>query len=140
MNALFKSYFDREDEFCTPIIDEYTTLTAFPNTQTSDLSSLKPEQLIMFGAVTALALVYGSYPGHFNPLLLMYFLNNCNLRCLHRDLVALYFPFLATTLDTWLGLGHNDHVSGPSFLTHFSTFHNIGEASSWYASLCLILT
>ncbi|KAF9068233.1 hypothetical protein BDP27DRAFT_1422122 [Rhodocollybia butyracea] len=127
MNALFKSYFDHEDEFCTALIDEHTMLTAMPNTQTSDLSPLKRKQLILYGAVSALALVYGSYPGHFNPLLLIYFLNNCNLHCLHRNLIVLYFPFLVTTLDAWLMLDPNDDVCSSQFLTHFSTFHNISE-------------
>lgn len=127
MNTLFRAYFDREDEFCSPLINEYKTLSAFPNTRSSDLSALKREKLIMFGAVTALALIYGSYPAHLNPLLLIYFLNHCQLPCLHRDLIFLYFPSLGVTLDNWLALDHMEPVVGPQFLQHFSTFHNVSE-------------
>ncbi|KAJ3886632.1 hypothetical protein GG344DRAFT_32113, partial [Lentinula edodes] len=89
LNALFDEYFaTREFEFCTPIWDAYTTLITLPQTASAHISDAKKEELTIFGAVTALALIYGHYPGHLNPLLLIYLLNDSKLQSLHRDLVT----------------------------------------------------
>ncbi|KAJ3926592.1 MAG: hypothetical protein NXY57DRAFT_966362 [Lentinula lateritia] len=62
---VFRQFFEeRESEFCTPLYEGYTTLQA-ANVQ---ISSSKHEELVLFGAVTSLALVYGHYPGHVKPM------------------------------------------------------------------------
>lgn len=120
MTEVFKQFFDaREDEFCMPLFESYTTL------QSADIqiSPDKRRELVLFGAVTALALVYGQYPGHLNPLLLIYLLNNCNLSCLHRDLVSSYLPSISEMLDRWLNMGPSDSIV--DFAAHFASYHNI---------------
>lgn len=132
LNALFDEYFaTREFEFCTPIWDAYTTLITLPQTASAHISDAKKEELTIFGAVTALALIYGHYPGHLNPLLLIYLLNDSKLQSLHRDLVFQYFPSLGLTLDEWLHIGPNDDVQ--QFASHFASYHNIQV--SWHFTL-----
>ncbi|KAJ3878406.1 hypothetical protein F5051DRAFT_428200 [Lentinula edodes] len=120
VTEVFRRFFEeREGEFCTPLYEEYTTL------QSADLqiSPSKHDDLVLFGAVTALALIYGHYPGRFNPLLLIYLLNDCNLSCLHRNLVSSYLPSITDTLDRWLNIGPMDSVM--DFTSHFASYHNI---------------
>ncbi|KAJ4491278.1 hypothetical protein C8J55DRAFT_486271 [Lentinula edodes] len=120
MSQIFHQFFDsREDDFCTPLYEGYTTL------QSADLqiSPEKHDELVLFGAVTALALVYGRYPGRLNPLLLIYLLNDCNLSCLHRDLVSSYLPSFSTMLDRWLNIRSTD--SAIDFASHFASYHNL---------------
>ncbi|KAJ3902275.1 hypothetical protein F5879DRAFT_1044026 [Lentinula edodes] len=128
MNRLFEEYFvTRASEFCTPLLEDFGTLTAFPQTESTHLSEEKKEELAMFGAVTALALIHGHYPGCLNPLLLIFFLNGNELRSLHRQLVIQYFPSLGHTLDAWLHIGPSDDVQ--QFASHFASFHNIQVAA-----------
>ncbi|KAJ3845942.1 hypothetical protein EV368DRAFT_70310, partial [Lentinula lateritia] len=120
ITKLFELYFEqRENEICTPLYEDYTTLLP----AASLISDEKREEVTIFGAVTALALIYGYYPGCFNPLLLIYLLNNCNLSCLHAKLVKLYAPSLFATLDHWLHTEPNDAVQ--EFTAHFSIYHNL---------------
>ncbi|KAJ3884175.1 hypothetical protein GG344DRAFT_84457 [Lentinula edodes] len=128
MNGLFHEYFvTRASEFCTPLLDDFSTLTTLPQTGSTHMSQAKKEELAMFGAVTALALIYGCYPGKLNPLLLIYLLNKNELRCLHRQLVFQHFPALGNTLDDWLSIGPEDNVQ--RFTSHFASFHNIQVAA-----------
>lgn len=120
MSALFKTYFvDYENLFCTSAFENYTTILTAPL-----ISDRRREQLTIFGAVTALSLIYGSYPGRLNPLLLIYLLNKCDLQCLYRDLVFQICPSLGQTLDSWLRMGATDRVDNPSLISHFSSYHN----------------
>ncbi|KAJ4465390.1 hypothetical protein C8J55DRAFT_566320 [Lentinula edodes] len=117
----------RASEFCTPLLEDFGTLTTLPQTDSTHLSEAKKEELAMFGAVTALALIYGHYPGCLNPLLLIFLLNGNELRSLHRQLVFQYFPSLGHTLDAWLRIGPYDDVQ--QFTSHFASFHNIQVAA-----------
>jgi len=124
LNALFKSYLeDREDEFCVPSIDHHTTLSTVPQPAASHISSEKKVELSMFGSIVALALIYGQYPGRLNPLFLIYLLNNCNLSCLHCELVYDFFPDLGHDLDDWISIGPNDSIQRFSY--HFASYHGI---------------
>lgn len=123
MNRLFEEYFvTRASEFCMPLLDDFSTLTALPQTESTHLSEAKKEELAIFGAITALALIHGHYPGHLNPLLLIFLLNGNELCSLHRQLVFQYFPSLGHTLDAWLQIGPHDDVQ--QFASHFASFHN----------------
>jgi len=124
LNTLFKSYLeDQEDEFCVPGIDSYTTLSTVPQPAALHISPEKKVELSMFGSIVALALIYGQYPGHLNPLFLIYLLNNCNLSCLHRELVYDFFPDLGRDLDDWISIGPNDNIQRFSY--HFASYHGI---------------
>ncbi|KAJ3901848.1 hypothetical protein F5879DRAFT_991545 [Lentinula edodes] len=120
VTEIFRQFFEeREDEFCTLLYENYTTL----HSADLHISSSKQEDLVLFGAVSALALVYGHYPGRLNPLLLIYLLNDCDLSCLHRDLVSSYLPSVSEMLDRWLNIGPTDQVG--EFASHFASYHNI---------------
>ncbi|KAJ4498607.1 hypothetical protein C8R41DRAFT_864503 [Lentinula lateritia] len=91
MTEVFKQFFDaREDEFCMPLFESYTTL------QSADIqiSPNKRRELVLFGAVTALALVY----------------------------VSSYLPSVSEMLDHWLNMGPLDSIV--DFAAHFASYHN----------------
>lgn len=130
ITEVFRRFFEeREHEFCTPLYGEYTTL------QSADLqiSSNKHDELVLFGAATGLALIYGHYPGHLNPLLLIYLLNDCNISCLHHELVSSYLPSISETLERWLNIGPMDSIA--EFSSHFASYHNIQVRHS-ESSIC----
>ena len=124
LNALFKLYLeDRENEFCVQSIDDHMTLSTVPQPAASHISPEKKVELSMFGTVVALSLIYGQYPGRLNPLFLIYLLNNCNLSCLHRELVYDFFPDLGCDLDEWISIGPNDSIEHFSY--HVASYYGI---------------
>ncbi|KAJ3964445.1 hypothetical protein EV361DRAFT_978731, partial [Lentinula raphanica] len=129
LNALFKEYFvDRASEFCTPLFEDFDTLIVLPQTSgPTYISEDRKEELSIFGAVTALALIHGHYPGRLSPLLLIYLLNGCDIRSLHRKLVYEYSTELGSTLDAWLCIGPDDNVL--EFASHFASYHNTQVAA-----------
>lgn len=135
VTEVFRQFFEeREGEFCTSLYDDYTTLQS-ANLQ---ISSDKHDELVLFGAATALALIYGHYPGRLNPLLLIYLLNDCNLSCLHRDLVSSYLPSICETLERWLNIGPMDSVVG--FASHFASYHNIQVRGSQFFIIAQLIS
>ncbi|KAJ3926510.1 MAG: hypothetical protein NXY57DRAFT_878114, partial [Lentinula lateritia] len=82
---LFQKYFEKRfEELCTPLIDCYYTLSTVPMSSTTPISETKRRDLGLFGATVALALVNGYLPEKLNPLLLVYFLSDCQFECLNR--------------------------------------------------------
>lgn len=111
-------------EFCTPLMDDYTTLVTSPLPSAESIPDAKRTELGMFGAVVGLALVHGFPPSKLNPLLLIFFLCQCELPSITRLLVRDLFPSLYTTLTGWLALPYNDD-NLQDFQAHFVNYHNL---------------
>ncbi|KAJ4484334.1 hypothetical protein C8J55DRAFT_426501, partial [Lentinula edodes] len=98
---LFQKYFEKRfEELCTPLIDCYYTLSTVPMSSTTPISETKRWDLGLFGATVALALVNGYLPEKLNPLLLVYFLSDCQFECLNRTAVMDLFPELGNAIQT----------------------------------------
>ncbi|KAH7869462.1 uncharacterized protein C8R40DRAFT_1059276, partial [Lentinula edodes] len=98
---LFQKYFEKRfEELCTPLIDCYYTLSTVPMSSTTPISETKRRDLGLFGATVALALVNGYLPEKLNPLLLVYFLSDCQFECLNRTAVMDLFPELGNAIQT----------------------------------------
>ncbi|KAJ3888324.1 hypothetical protein GG344DRAFT_19325, partial [Lentinula edodes] len=123
---LFQKYFEKRfEELCTPLIDCYYTLSTVPMSSTTPISETKRRDLGLFGATVALALVNGYLPEKLNPLLLVYFLSDCQFECLNRTAVMDLFPELGATIDDWLSTPHDDDSNLNRFRAHFATYHNM---------------
>lgn len=123
---LFQKYFEKRfEELCTPLIDCYYTLSTVPMSSTTPISETKRRDLGLFGATVALALVNGYLPEKLNPLLLVYFLSDCQFECLNRTAVMDLFPELGATIDDWLSTPHDDDSNLNRFQAHFATYHNM---------------
>ncbi|KAJ3816543.1 hypothetical protein F5880DRAFT_1512567, partial [Lentinula raphanica] len=115
MDLFFKAKIDSHiHDYLIQVIDNYTTLSTVPIASAADLSTVKRNELRVFGAAVGLALVHGSYPGNINPLLLY--------------LVMESFPDLYRTLSQWIGLDHSDNNLS-YFRSHFATYHNLPVAA-----------
>ncbi|KAJ3966559.1 hypothetical protein EV361DRAFT_771866, partial [Lentinula raphanica] len=88
LNLFITSNFDAASALLTNLTDDYTTLATVPMLSASDISLVKKNSLIQFGSAIGLSLVHGIYPVDINPLLLVYFLNDCNLSSITKSLVS----------------------------------------------------
>ncbi|KAH7869900.1 uncharacterized protein C8R40DRAFT_708958 [Lentinula edodes] len=123
---LFQKYFEKRfEELCTPLIDCYYTLSTVPMSSTTPISETKRRDLGLFGATVALALVNGYLPEKLNPLLLVYFLSDCQFECLNRTAVMDLFPELGATIDDWLSTPYDNDSNLNRFQAHFATYHNM---------------
>ncbi|KAL0568763.1 hypothetical protein V5O48_013214 [Marasmius crinis-equi] len=123
-HTLFHSYFvDRAGEFFAPLTDVYATLAAVNGSSSQWMSVEQKQDWSVLGALCAMSLIYGRGTDPLNPLLLIYLINDCDLKSLHSDLVLRLDPQLHHTLKTWKQTSHLDNVS--SFAGHFTSFHDI---------------
>ncbi|KAL0570439.1 hypothetical protein V5O48_011516 [Marasmius crinis-equi] len=124
IHTLCKRYLiDRADQFFTPLMGEYQTIAISPGLSSRWMSDDQQLEWGVLGAVVALALIYGMGTEPLNPLLLIYFINDCELGCLTSRLVSEWFPSLHDTIVRWKSLGPNDNVS--EFSGHFATYHDL---------------
>ncbi|KAK1223013.1 hypothetical protein PQX77_014133 [Marasmius sp. AFHP31] len=124
VHILFRQYMvDQAAQFFTPLIGEYSTLSIPPGLSSRWMSIEQQLELSILGTIVALGLIYEMGPEPLNPLLLIYFINECDIACLTGSLVSRWFPALHRTLLEWKSLGHEDDVS--TFSGHFATYHDL---------------
>ncbi|KAJ4499892.1 hypothetical protein C8R41DRAFT_753330, partial [Lentinula lateritia] len=148
---LFQKYFEKRfEELCTPLIDCYYTLSTVPMSSTTPISETKRRDLGLFGATVALALVNGYLPEKLNPLLLVYFLSDCQFECLNRTAVMDLIPELKMHNAIAHHMLHNATI-GPAEIDHpyFQAFikgfrlpcknqYTLPQASSIIAGECVL--
>lgn len=57
-----------------------------------------------------------------DPVLLHYFVHDCDLNSIHADIMEEWHPELKQTISNWLSLGPDDDISG--FRDHLATYHD----------------
>ncbi|KAJ7675415.1 hypothetical protein B0H14DRAFT_3537113 [Mycena olivaceomarginata] len=81
------------------------------------------KNLVVFGCLTALMLIYGIAPDPLSPSLIHFAANKCELGSLTREFVGEWHPNLKTMLDTWDSIGPTGDIT--PFQSHFVIFHDI---------------
>lgn len=77
------------------------------------------------GALVALNLIHGYPTIPLNPLLLEYFINDCDINSLAKDKVTKWFPSLTHLLSLWLDMSYDEPLDGNVFGSHLATFHDL---------------
>ncbi|KAF9473603.1 hypothetical protein BDN70DRAFT_816990 [Pholiota conissans] len=92
----------------------------------TSISTFRVKSLSVLGALTGLMLVHGIAPIPLSPVLIHYFIHNCDLQSIHPAFLAEWIPDLHKTLDDWLSLDHQSDIA--AFQPHFSTYHDMQVA------------
>jgi hypothetical protein len=100
------------------------------------VSNIRLRNLSILGTLTGLMLVYGMAPEPLSPVLIHFFIHDCNLQSIYPELLAEWIPDLHQTLKDWLVMDHESDIS--AFQPHFSIYHDM--QASLYQSLCLYFT
>ncbi|KAK1219074.1 hypothetical protein PQX77_018223 [Marasmius sp. AFHP31] len=117
----------RASTFFLPHGPQFSTLAAVNGPSARWMSNDQKMDWGILGTVVGLSLIYGLGTEPLNPLILIFFINECHVASLHSDLVSRWFPELYSTLKAWASLGHEDDVR--QFAAHFSSYHDCDVAS-----------
>lgn len=78
--------------------------------------------LAVFGATTALCILRGVSAHPLDPVLLHYFIHDCDLHSIHQQILAEWHPDLKQTIENWQRAGPQADVM--AFQSHFATYHD----------------
>lgn len=80
-------------------------------------------KLSVLGALTSLMLIHGMAPTPLSPVLIQYFIHDCDLKAIHPSFLAEWIPELYQTLQSWLAVDPETKEISP-FRAHFATYHD----------------
>ncbi|KAE9389920.1 hypothetical protein BT96DRAFT_1066449 [Gymnopus androsaceus JB14] len=125
MHAAYGRYTDESAQWFAPSTSDFSTISTIATTVDEHVSQKRLDDLSDLGALVALNLIHGYPTVPLNPLLLEYFINDCNINSLAKDKVTKWFPSLAHLLSLWLDMSHNEPLDGNIFASHLATFHDL---------------
>ncbi|KAJ7705839.1 hypothetical protein B0H14DRAFT_2647213 [Mycena olivaceomarginata] len=124
----FRWFTDHQGAWLLPRFDDRCSIVTTMSLATSaHVSADRRENLVVFGCLTALMLIYGIAPDPLSPSLIHFAANKCELGSLTREFVGEWHPNLKTMLDTWDSIGPTGDIT--PFQSHFAIFHDIQIAS-----------
>ncbi|KAJ7748253.1 hypothetical protein B0H14DRAFT_2252150, partial [Mycena olivaceomarginata] len=124
----FRWFTDHQGAWLLPRFDDRCSIVTTMSLATSAyVSADRRENLVVFGCLTALMLIYGIAPDPLSPSLIHFAANKCELGSLTREFVGEWHPNLKTMLDTWDSIGPTGDIT--PFQSHFAIFHDIQIAS-----------
>lgn len=121
----YKQYTDESGWWFAPSTSDFSTISTVATTIEDHVSQKRLDHLMDLGALVALNLIHGYPTIPLNPLLLEYFINDCDIKSLAKDKVRKWFPNLARVLSLWLEITHDEPLDGDVFGPHLATFHNL---------------
>ena len=117
-----KWFLPRQDQHCSIL-----TLTSLrPTSYGRELvQTCTPRQkkLTALGALTTLLLINGIAPIPLSPILLHFFIHDCNINSIHSSLLANWYPDLRKCIQDWISTGPDGDAE--PFASHFMTFHDL---------------
>jgi hypothetical protein len=112
ITAIFEEYIRGGPQWITLHDDGHGTLTTTLSMNSSRfIPPARLHAMSIFGAITALCLIRGMSAFPIDPVLLHYFVHNCDLHSIHPALLAEWHPTLKQTLLEWITLGPQGDAS-----------------------------
>lgn len=90
--------------------------------------------IAILGALTALMLIHGMAPTPLSPVLIHYFIHDCDLQAIYPSFLAEWIPDLHETLKSWLAVDPSSKDIS-QFRAHFASYHDI-EVSNCQKTIC----
>ena len=81
--------------------------------------------MAILGAVVAMSLVRGVSTIPLDPVLLHFFIHDCDLHSIHPGVLGEWHPALKQTISDWIALGPDGDANTPTFRNHFITHHDL---------------
>jgi hypothetical protein len=82
----------------------------------------RKRSLAILRALSALLLLHGLAPTPLDPVLLHFFVHECNLHSIHPQFLSEWHPELCHTIKEWIRIGPSGDVR--PFESHFCTYHD----------------
>ena len=117
-------------QWFNPRADGFSTLaTTHPQDTAYCIPETRLDSLTVFGAVVALCLIRGVSVPPLDPVLIHFFIHNCNIRSITPGIVGEWHPALKKTIDDWLQIGPNAKVA--AFQEFFTTYFELQVGANY---------
>ncbi|KAJ3510799.1 hypothetical protein NLJ89_g4471 [Agrocybe chaxingu] len=123
----FSKFSQNRSQWFLPRAGEYSSIATTHSLSRPSVSSARLHSLSILGALAALMLVYGMAPDPLSPVLLHYFIHDCNIESIHSSLLSEWVPDLYRTIRDWIDADQTSDVT--PFEAHFATFHDLQIAT-----------
>lgn len=111
-------------QWLSPRADGFSTLaTSHSLEMASFIPKSRLENMSVFGAVIALCLLRGVSVPPIDPVVIHFFIHDCNVHSLHPDIIGEWHPSLKKTITDWLNTGPDNDVT--SFQDFFATYFDL---------------
>ncbi|KAJ3511111.1 hypothetical protein NLJ89_g4285 [Agrocybe chaxingu] len=123
----FSKFSQNPSQWFLPRVGEYSSIATTHSLSRPSVSSTRLHSLSILGALAALMLVYGMAPDPLSPVLLHYFIHDCNIESIHSNLLSEWVPDLYRTIRAWIDADQTSDLT--PFEAHFATFHDLQIAT-----------
>ena len=121
--TVFGDFKKASSEWFIPHANGFSTLVTSHCLTLSCIISLgHKHNMSILGAITALSLVWGMSASPFDPVLLHFFIHNCDLHSIHPGVFGEWHPILKWTITDWINMGPGGDVT--PFLPYFTMFRD----------------
>lgn len=100
------------------------------------ISPSRLENMSIFGAVIAMCLLRGVSVPPLNPVVLHFFIHDCNIHSLHPDIIGEWHPSLKKTITDWLNTGPDGNIT--SFQDFFATYFDLQVSDKLFQYMHLV--
>jgi hypothetical protein len=80
------------------------------------------------GALAALLLIHGIAPYPLDPVVLHFFIHNCDLHAIHPSFLSEWHPELCCIIQDWINMGSSGDPT--PFQSHFASYHDLQVSTS----------
>ena len=108
----------REDGHCT-------LATAYPLSMARYIPDARKRDLSILGAAAAICLIRGMSVAPLDPVLLHFFIHECDLHSIHPGILGEWHPSLKQIVSDWIALGPNGNANTDTFRMHFLTYQDL---------------
>lgn len=104
--------------------DGHSTLATSHTYSTSrHVSAARKRSMTILGAITSLCLMRGLSATPIDPVVLQFFIHDCNLNSIHPGILGEWHPHIRQTVSEWIEAGPEGDVM--PFQSHFASYHDL---------------
>ena len=126
IHTILEQYRQSSGQWFAPREDGHSTLaTSYPLAMAQCVPPSRLRNMAILGAVVAMSLVRGVSTIPLDPVLLHFFIHDCDLHSIHPGVLGEWHPALKQTISDWIALGPDGDANTPIFRNHFITHHDL---------------
>ena len=136
MYTVYHQFEMAAEQWFMPRADNLATLATSHSIATARyVPAARLSDLSILGAIVAILLIHGIAPARLDPLVLQYFIYDCDLNSIHPILLSEWHPDLHSTITQWIQMGPNGNIDG--YRGHFATYHDISVGFKYFYYLLI---
>lgn len=123
-HLLMEGYRSQMSKWLIPRADGHCSLATTQSMSTAhSIPASRIHAMEVFGGITAMSLLRGVSASPLDPVVLHFFIHDCNIHSIHPQLLGEWHPTLKQTIAGWLHIGPHGDIS--AFRDHFATYHDL---------------